>query len=90
MLATQQVAMLLAQVVIHVAKKNCYAATVNGRLTVKLGGRAWTPAAVFAQQEQWCVAMRGYNFTVWLRSDIRVPEDVHARLQRTRSSRSSF
>lgn len=77
-----------AQLVIHVARRNCYAATVNGRLTVKLGGRFWTPAFISVQREEWTLVMRGYYFTVWLKKGIPVPEDARAMLHRTRSARN--
>jgi alpha-amylase len=50
-----------ASVHIHEAGKGLYAATVEGRLAVKLGSRSWSPG------HGWRLAVDGDQFAVWTR-----------------------
>jgi alpha-amylase len=50
-----------ASVHIHEAGKGLYAATVEGRLAVKLGSRSWSPG------HGWRLAVDGDQFAVWIR-----------------------
>eukprot|EP00884_Botryococcus_braunii_P017321 jgi/Botrbrau1/4272/Bobra.0390s0012.1 len=76
-----------SQVVIHEAKKDCYAATVNGNLIIRLGATHWAPSLISSDLEGWTVAMTGYHFTIWLRSSLQMPEDPAAAFRRGRSSK---
>jgi alpha-amylase len=51
-----------APVQVHEAGKGLYAATVEGRVAVKLGSRSWSPG------HGWRVASDGEQFAVWLRA----------------------
>jgi hypothetical protein len=75
------------QVVIHEAKRDCYAATVNGNLIIRLGATHWAPSLISPDLEDWTVAMTGYHFTIWLRSSLQMPEDPAAAFRRGRSSK---
>ena len=56
-----------AQVHIHKAQHNLYAAVIDNKLALKLGPGEWSPktAGVDVGQKAWLLAMAGNMFTIW-------------------------
>lgn len=55
------------QVAICEANNELYAATVDGRIAVKIGPGSWDPskAGVNVGQKAWLLALKGPGFAVW-------------------------
>ena len=51
----------------HKATADCYAATVDNRIAVKIGPGDWSPesAGVQVGQREWVLNCSGYQFAVW-------------------------
>ncbi len=49
------------------ASEKLYAATVDGKVAMKIGPAAWDPtrARVDVGQKAWLLAVAGYGFSVW-------------------------
>ncbi len=49
------------------ASEKLYAATIDGKVAMKIGPAAWDPtrARVDVGQKAWLLAVAGYGFSVW-------------------------
>ena len=55
------------QVLVHKATADCYAASVDNRIAIKIGPGDWSPESAGVQigQREWVLNCSGHQFAIW-------------------------